>query len=152
MFFSSFWLFASVVASSVAATGVVKNPKRGLAFAAGDTPGDLVNANQSDSVITWQYNWASLPPIYLATSVSGLQYIPMQWGPADIQTFADDVATQGADTILVCRLASYYKISLRFHGRPLMNLTSSMSLIWSRRMQHSCGCNTSNLSKPREYA
>lgn len=107
--FLSFWLFVSVVASSVVAKGVVKNPKRGLAFAAGDTPGDLINANQSDSVITWQYNWASLPPIYLASSVSSLKYIPMQWGSAGVQSFADDVATQGADTILVCALTPCHK-------------------------------------------
>jgi hypothetical protein len=74
-----------------------KNPKRGLAFAA--TPDDIINANQSASVISWQYNWASMPPAYLATS--NVKYIPMQWGSSGIQAFADDVQAQEADVILV---------------------------------------------------
>ena len=63
-------------------------------------PGDIINANQTNSVLTWQYNWAPLPPVYLATS--NVKYIPMQWGSVGIDTFADDVKAQGADTILVC--------------------------------------------------
>ena len=74
-----------------------KNPKRGLGFAA--TPDDIINANQSASVISWQYNWASMPPDYLATS--NIKYIPMQWGSSGIQAFSDDVRAQEADTILV---------------------------------------------------
>jgi hypothetical protein len=80
----------------------VKNSKRGLAFAAGDTPGDLNNANQSTSVISWQYNWANFPPDYLVES--NIKYIPMQWGGAGIDSFADQVKAQGADTILVSPL------------------------------------------------
>lgn len=76
----------------------VKNPKRGLAFAAGDTPGDLNNANQSASVISWQYNWADSPPDYLVES--NIKYIPMQWGGAGLDSFADQVKAQRADTIL----------------------------------------------------
>ncbi|TFK26771.1 hypothetical protein FA15DRAFT_256539 [Coprinopsis marcescibilis] len=81
-------------------TGIVatKNPKRGLAFAASDSPGDIVNANQSASVISWQYNWANIPPAYLATS--NLPFIPMQWGAGAIENFVDTVRAQGADTIL----------------------------------------------------
>jgi hypothetical protein len=75
-----------------------KNPKRGLAFADGDTPADLINANQSQSVISWQYNWASLPPAYLATS--NIKYIPMQWGSGGADQFQESVQAQGADTIL----------------------------------------------------
>ena len=76
-----------------------KNPKRGLGFAA--TPDDIINANQSASAISWQYNWASMPPAYLATS--NVKYIPMQWGSSGIQAFSDDVQAQEADTILVRR-------------------------------------------------
>ncbi|KAF9011151.1 hypothetical protein BDQ17DRAFT_1233957 [Cyathus striatus] len=76
-----------------------KNPKRGLAFADGDTPGDLINANQSQSVISWQYNWATLPPDYLATS--NIKYIPMQWGSGAADQFQGSVKAQGADTVLV---------------------------------------------------
>lgn len=74
-----------------------KNPKRGLGFSA--SPDDIINANQSASVISWQYNWASMPPAYLATS--NVKYIPMQWGSSGIQAFSDDVRAQEADVILV---------------------------------------------------
>ena len=74
-----------------------KNPKRGLGFSA--TPDDIINANQSASVISWQYNWASMPPTYLATS--NVKSIPMQWGSSGIQAFSDDVRAQEADVILV---------------------------------------------------
>jgi hypothetical protein len=75
-----------------------KNPKRGIGYA-GDLPGDIINANQTGSVISWQYNWANIPPDYLATS--NITYIPMQWGSANIDSFGDDVNAQGANTILV---------------------------------------------------
>ena len=80
-----------------------KNPKRGLGFAA--TPDDIINANQSASVISWQYNWASMPPAYLATS--NVKYIPMQWGSSGIQAFSDDVQAQEADEILVGQQFSF---------------------------------------------
>lgn len=76
-----------------------KNVKRGLAFAAGDTPDDILNANQTDSVISWVYDWANTAPDYLATS--GLQYYPMQWGSGEISEFADAVKASGAKTVLV---------------------------------------------------
>jgi Glycosyl hydrolase catalytic core len=79
-----------------------KNSKRGLGFAA--TPDDIINANQSASVISWQYNWASMPPVYLATS--NIKYIPMQWGSSGIQAFSDDVRAQEADVILVRQFSS----------------------------------------------
>jgi hypothetical protein len=78
-----------------------KNPKRGLAFAA-ETAGDILNVNQTASLISWQYDWANLPPAYLATS--NIKYIPMQWGSGSIDKFVDAVRAQGADTILVSRL------------------------------------------------
>jgi hypothetical protein len=84
---------AASLSSSLASS---KNPKRGLGFTA--TPDDIINANQSASVISWQYNWGSIPPAYLATS--NIEYIPMQWGSSGIQAFSDDVQIQEADTIL----------------------------------------------------
>lgn len=76
-----------------------KKTKRGLAFAAGDTPGDLNNANQTKSLISWQYDWGLTPPAYIASS--GIEYIPMQWGSGKIELFSDAVKAQGAKTILV---------------------------------------------------
>lgn len=73
-----------------------KNPKRGIGFAG--MANDILNANQSASVISWQYNWANVAPDYLATS--NIPYVPMQWGSAGIQDFADTVKAQGADIIL----------------------------------------------------
>ncbi|TEB38559.1 hypothetical protein FA13DRAFT_1784879 [Coprinellus micaceus] len=52
-----------------APTAVKKNPKRGI------------------SVISWQYDWANIPPAYLATS--NVKYIPMQWGSGSIDRFVD---------------------------------------------------------------
>ncbi|KAG5652200.1 hypothetical protein H0H81_005935 [Sphagnurus paluster] len=72
--------------------------KRGLAFSDEDTPGDLNNANQTKSQISWQYDWGNSPPAYIA--VSNIQYIPMQWGSGNIELFADAVEAQGAKTVL----------------------------------------------------
>ncbi|KAJ3516261.1 hypothetical protein NLJ89_g1236 [Agrocybe chaxingu] len=66
---------------------------------------DIINANQSDSLISWQYNWGDLPPAYLATS--NIKYIPMQWGSVGIDNFAEDVKMQGADTILAFNEPDY---------------------------------------------
>jgi len=73
--------------------------KRGLAFAAGDTPGDLYNANQTGSHVSWIYDWASTPPAYITES--HIEYIPMQWGSEGIDRFPDAVKRQGARSILV---------------------------------------------------
>ncbi|CAA7261406.1 unnamed protein product [Cyclocybe aegerita] len=70
-----------------------KNPKRGIAFADPSNPVDIKKANTSSSVISWQYNWASSPPDYLAKS--GIPYIPMQWGTSGIEDFANNVKKQG---------------------------------------------------------
>jgi Glycosyl hydrolase catalytic core len=91
----SFW--CCLVASLSLSLAGSKNPKRGLGFTA--TPDDIINANQSASVISWLYNWASMPPAYLATS--NIKYIPMQWGSSGIPTFSDDVQVQEADAVLV---------------------------------------------------
>ena len=91
----SFWCCLAASLSLSLANG--KNPKRGLGFSA--MPDDIINANQSASVVSWQYNWAILPPAYLATS--NIEYIPMQWGSSGIQAFSDNVQAQEAHTILV---------------------------------------------------
>ncbi|KAF6754222.1 glycosyl hydrolase catalytic core-domain-containing protein [Ephemerocybe angulata] len=82
---------------SPTATIARKNPKRGIAYAS-DVAGDVINANQTASVISWQYDWANLPPAYLATS--NIKYIPMQWGAGSIDKLVDAVRAQGADTVL----------------------------------------------------
>ena len=87
--------------AQVSLTLASKNPKRGLAFADGDTPGnvDIKKANTSSGVVSWQYNWGATPPDYL--SKSGIPFIPMQWGTNGIANFASSVKSQGAKTILV---------------------------------------------------
>jgi hypothetical protein len=95
MFFRlAFWCSYVLLVSAV-----TKKSKRGLAFAAGDTPGDLNNANQTKADISWQYDWGISPPDYLAAS--GIDYVPMQWGAGKIELFSDAVKAQGAKTILV---------------------------------------------------
>ncbi|KAF9498993.1 hypothetical protein BDN71DRAFT_262270 [Pleurotus eryngii] len=73
-----------------------KNPKRGLAFADSNNARDLVHANQSNSAITWQYDWLASPSSTLASS--GIQYVPMQWGIFGIQNLANSV--KGAKVLL----------------------------------------------------
>ncbi|KAJ7796176.1 hypothetical protein B0H14DRAFT_82467 [Mycena olivaceomarginata] len=72
-------------------------PKRGLAFAA-DNSTDVFKANSTGSVASWVYNWGLIPPTYIADS--GIEYIPMQWGAADIDKLAVTVKGLGAKTIL----------------------------------------------------
>jgi hypothetical protein len=73
-------------------------PKRGLAFAA-DNSTDVFKANSTGSVASWVYNWGLIPPTYIADA--GIEYIPMQWGAADIDKLAVTVKGLGAKTILV---------------------------------------------------
>jgi hypothetical protein len=98
---SLLWLSSLLLAfcSCTASAAAPKTSKRGLAFSAAETPGDLVNANQTKSQISWQYDWGTTPPNYLA--VSNIEYVPMQWGAANIEGFADAVKRQGSKTILV---------------------------------------------------
>lgn len=74
-----------------------KNPKRGLAFADNNSARDLLHANQSNSAVTWQYDWAASPSSTLASS--GIQYVAMQWGTNGIQNVAS--STKGAKILLV---------------------------------------------------
>ncbi|KJA23184.1 glycoside hydrolase family 128 protein [Hypholoma sublateritium FD-334 SS-4] len=89
-----------IALAQLSVTLASKNIKRGLAFADGDTPGnvDIKKANTSSSVVSWQYNWGATPPDYL--SKSGIPFIPMQWGTSGIANFASIVKAQGAKTIL----------------------------------------------------
>lgn len=91
--------FSRTIAPRPTGVPARKNPKRGLAFAAADSPIDIYNANQTSSVVSWQYNWANIPPAYLATS--NIPFIPMQWGSGSIEGFSDAVRSQGADVVLV---------------------------------------------------
>ncbi|KIM47691.1 glycoside hydrolase family 128 protein [Hebeloma cylindrosporum] len=103
MFLRASFLYSLIACFSFSAAHT-KNPKRGIGYA-GDLPGDIINANQTKSLISWQYNWANIPPDYLATS--NVTYIPMQWGAANVDTFADDVKAQGASTILTFNEPDY---------------------------------------------
>ncbi|KAG6911304.1 hypothetical protein DXG01_002143 [Tephrocybe rancida] len=100
---SAFRLVA-LLASVLAVSSLNVTSKRGMAFSAPDTPGDIANANQTKSQISWQYDWGSTPPAYMA--IDGIEYIPMQWGSVGIEGFANTVKVQGAKTILV-RLNSF---------------------------------------------
>ncbi|KAJ7195437.1 glycosyl hydrolase catalytic core-domain-containing protein [Mycena pura] len=71
--------------------------KRGLAYAA-TNPSDILKANNTASVVSWVYNWGLNPPDYLADS--GIEFIPMQWGAADIENLAVTVKGLGAKTLL----------------------------------------------------
>ncbi|KAF8640678.1 hypothetical protein AX17_000334 [Amanita inopinata Kibby_2008] len=86
------------VGPAISPETVKKGKKRGLAFAAGEAPDDILNANQTGSLISWQYNWASVPPSYLATS--NIPYVPMQWGSSNIENISNHIQAQGADTVL----------------------------------------------------
>ncbi|KAG6817584.1 hypothetical protein H0H87_006961 [Tephrocybe sp. NHM501043] len=90
---------AAFLSSALVVSAFNVTSKRGMAFSAPDTPGDIANANQTKSQISWQYDWGSSPPAYLA--IDGIEYIPMQWGSVGIEGFANSVKTQNAKTILV---------------------------------------------------
>lgn len=94
--------FALLTSGATAA----KNPKRGLAFAEGDNPNDIKQADQASSVVSWQYDWGQAAPDYLAKT--SIPYIPMQWGTSGIETFASKVKAQGAKRILVSLLFFSY--------------------------------------------
>lgn len=90
---------ATATSSTQSAPARPKNPKRGLAFAAGDTPSDILNANQTQSVVSWQYDWSNSPPEYLKES--DIEYVAMQWGSGDIENLMGKVQSSGAKVVLV---------------------------------------------------
>jgi hypothetical protein len=164
VFFLSFFVIPFIAAQSTASTSnnptstsndnsptsaPTKNPKRGLAFAAGDTPGDLNNANQTRSVITWIYDWDRSPAPYLVES--HIEYVPMQWGAQNIETFGDVVKSQGAKAILV-RIGNFFCVLkiLKILRRPSTSQTSRTRRISSLQRQPTSGRNTSNPSNRLE--
>ncbi|PFH49053.1 glycoside hydrolase family 128 protein [Amanita thiersii Skay4041] len=113
------------IVPGVSAETVKKNKKRGLAFAAGDTPDDIINANQTKGLISWQYNWASIPPTYLATA--NIPYVPMQWGSGDIQTLADNIRAQDAKVVLAFNEPDF---DVQSNIRP-----TDAALLWKQYIQ-----------------
>lgn len=72
---------------------------RGLTFPAANNPADVLNINQTHSLISWVYDWGLDAPAYLADS--GIEYVPMQWGAGNIENLAASVKAQGSKVILV---------------------------------------------------
>ncbi|KAF9049468.1 hypothetical protein BDZ89DRAFT_1032946 [Hymenopellis radicata] len=90
---------ASLSTDSTDSTGkATKNPKRGLSFPAANNPADVLNINQTRSVVSWTYDWSITPPDYLADT--GIEYVPMQWGAGNIENLASIMAKTGAKTLL----------------------------------------------------
>lgn len=87
--------------SSAPTTAAGKNAKRGLSYPDSDNIADILNINQTNSLISWQYDWGITPPPNLAQS--GVQYVPMQWGSGGIENLSDAVTAQGAQILLVSR-------------------------------------------------
>lgn len=94
-----FCLLVNLASLTSFATAVIKNPKRGLAFAESTFKSDISKVNTTKSVISWQYDWGQTAPDYLAQS--HIPYIPMQWGLNNITNFANLVKKQGAQIALV---------------------------------------------------
>ncbi|KIK57165.1 glycoside hydrolase family 128 protein [Collybiopsis luxurians FD-317 M1] len=75
-----------------------KNAKRGLSYVGTDNTQDVLNINQTKSVVSWQYDWGLIPPANLAQS--GVEYIPMQWGSSGIENLSQTVQAYGIKTLL----------------------------------------------------
>ncbi|KAJ7643986.1 glycosyl hydrolase catalytic core-domain-containing protein [Roridomyces roridus] len=91
---------SSVAASTTTTTTTTTakpNPKRGLAYAATNAT-DILKANSTASVASWVYTWSLNPPDNIVES--GLEFIPMQWGAADIENLAVTMKGLGAKTLL----------------------------------------------------
>ena len=86
-----------IVASGLAVAK--KDSRRGLTFPSTDNPEDVLNINQTQSVISWIYDWALSPPSYLVNT--SVEYVPMQWGADNIENLASAVKNQSAKTLLV---------------------------------------------------
>ncbi|KAF9267315.1 glycoside hydrolase [Marasmius fiardii PR-910] len=117
------WLIGFVV--GIVSVAALKNPKRGLAFADGKNPVDIAEANQASSVLSWQYDWGTSPPSYLASS--GIPYVPMQWGAGGASNFSNAVHSQGV------------KVALTFNEPDLgsqSNLTPQAAVdLWKQYVQ-----------------
>lgn len=88
---------ASTTSAATSSTG--KNTKRGLSYPDSDNIADILNINQTNSLISWQYDWGLTPPANLAES--GVQYVPMQWGSGGIENLSATLSAQKADVLLV---------------------------------------------------
>lgn len=89
-------LYCSLAA---AATNTTKSSKRGLTYPSTNNPQDVLNINQTHSLISWVYDWGLIEPPYLAAS--SLEYIPMQWGSGNIENLASALTNQSAKIVLV---------------------------------------------------
>jgi len=87
---------ASTTSAATSSTG--KNTKRGLSYPDSDNIADILNINQTNSLISWQYDWGLTPPANLAES--GVQYVPMQWGSGGIENLSATLSAQKADVLL----------------------------------------------------
>ncbi|KAJ3777952.1 glycosyl hydrolase catalytic core-domain-containing protein [Lentinula raphanica] len=87
---------ASTTAAATSTSG--KNSKRGLSYPSTDNIPDVLNINQTKSVISWQYDWGLTPPPNLAQS--GVEYVPMQWGSGGIDNLSVAIKAQGANVLL----------------------------------------------------
>ncbi|KAF8827509.1 hypothetical protein HHX47_DHR4000179 [Lentinula edodes] len=87
---------SSAASTTISSTG--KNTKRGLSYPSTDNIPDILNVNQTKSVISWQYDWGLTPPTNLAQS--GIEYVPMQWGSGGIENLSAAVKAQGTNVLL----------------------------------------------------
>ncbi|KAF8186940.1 hypothetical protein K438DRAFT_1596048 [Mycena galopus ATCC 62051] len=58
----------------------------------------MLKANQTNGAASWVYNWATVPPDYLADS--GLEFVPMQWNQVGIENLSATVTQIGAKNVL----------------------------------------------------
>ncbi|KAI3616240.1 atrazine chlorohydrolase guanine deaminase [Moniliophthora roreri] len=83
---------------SLTSIALCKDPKRGIAYPSANNNADVLNYNQTDNHISWQYDWGLHVPPYLASS--GIEYIPMQWGAGNIENLSTAIQAEGAKILL----------------------------------------------------
>lgn len=120
-------LLATLASVSSLTSAVIKNPKRGLAFAESTFKSDISKVNTTKSVISWQYDWDQSVPEYLAKS--HIPYVPMQWGRNNITNFTSLVKKQGAQIALVIFFRSIAFQDLTATTRDLTSLIFPASRI-----------------------
>lgn len=74
---------------------LASNPKRGLAFDPAGYPEDINQA--SGGSCSWVYNWSPTSP---SPSVSGIEFVPMQWGTDGLNGFLSRARSDSAATVL----------------------------------------------------
>lgn len=85
-FFALALLFPLVFAS---------NSKRGLAFDPASHPEDIYKA--SGRSCSWVYNWSPSSP---SPSISGVEFVPMQWGTDGLNGFLSGARSASATNVL----------------------------------------------------